>query len=278
MTPAPIDPCKKYFIRNHFLNQYLALNQYDLVVERDKVHDGRHEWKFVRVRGGYYIQNVGTKKFLGINSRNNSYGMEDAFASNQPQTFTNVRTQGSYWLLPMGKYFLNCDTNVFNFCNYHGYQTYASSKEGTRRQWAFEPVDEDNGFPKGLAPNVRYKLQNETKPCYLWADGPSRDQIYFHLDDGNVNKVIVFSLLIDGSGGVCLEFNVGFDRPQYLALSSDRSRLFASDDKFYWKIDPKPNSNAYYIYNGYQALSSVPQGIFVQSRSSAVEQSWYFKV
>ena len=43
MSPAPIDTGKKYFIRNQFLKQYLALNTYDLVVPRGKANDGRHE-------------------------------------------------------------------------------------------------------------------------------------------------------------------------------------------------------------------------------------------
>ena len=56
------------------------------------------QWKFVRVRGGYYIQNVKTSKFLGIHPRNNTYGMEDTDVSNKAHTFA-FSAKGDYWVI-----------------------------------------------------------------------------------------------------------------------------------------------------------------------------------
>ncbi|KAF8868108.1 hypothetical protein CPB84DRAFT_1858495 [Gymnopilus junonius] len=148
MSPFP-DPSKTYYIRNHFLAQYLALNQFDLIVERGKVADGRYQWRFVPIHGGgYYIQNVATKKFLSLRQFTKSAdGLEDAWAATTPQLL-KVQPQGSYYIIFIDnnttqhqKYYLNCYINVFDFCNYHAYHTLNGCKEGSRRQWSFEPTD-----------------------------------------------------------------------------------------------------------------------------------------
>ncbi|KDR79557.1 hypothetical protein GALMADRAFT_243656 [Galerina marginata CBS 339.88] len=151
---SPPDPSKTYYIRNNYLDQYLALNEFDLVVERNKVADGRHQWRFVPVHGhgatpaGYYIQNVATNKFLCLRKfTKSSDGMEDAWACTTPQFFKIQPQAGHFWIIfiddattQQQKYYLNCYINVFDFCNYHAYHTTNGCKEGSRRQWAFEPT------------------------------------------------------------------------------------------------------------------------------------------